>query len=289
MDFSTSALSSRAMSAFPISIGTSLALESIFAPMQAPYDPERPIPQKVNISSYDSLWVNLMTLYRNIIGALEKGGDERVMAGDLSDTMEFEVDLIKRLVQEATFGKTRVVFYASSYKDLARHHPHAKLREATTDKQKQYQHLMELTLNTFVKGQVKSDSIELFDRKLKPKRRDKTLIMTNYAYDLLSHPEFESLDLIESHTGVLKGRGLWYTKFSNSKELMRIPFNVAFLQVFGDSQTFAAMPIKLREQVMALADQYNWHAFTTKDRLLLGFADMPDKFAGMTLKQMLSE
>jgi hypothetical protein len=289
MDISTSALSNRTMSAFPISIGTSLALESLFVGERPTYDPAREIPQHIDINEYTCFWVNLLTLYRNIIGSLQKDGAERVMAGDLWETLEFEVDLIKRVVDESSFGKTKAMFYFSQYENLDKHHPFATLRKATTEKQKQYERLMELSVNSYLKNLRQSDHIKTFKRKLQPDVREKALILTHCAYDLLSHPAFEKLDLIESHTGVRKGISLWYTKFANSKNLMRIPFNACFLQVFGDSQHFHPMAIKLREQVLALADEYNWSAMTTKDRLIFSFETLRDPHTSGVLKNMLSE
>jgi len=47
-------LASRTVSAFPISIGTSLAFESVFFPRQPSYDPERQIPNRVEVTQYQS-------------------------------------------------------------------------------------------------------------------------------------------------------------------------------------------------------------------------------------------
>lgn len=288
MTISTSALSERTMSAFPISIATSLALETLFEGIQPPYDPERIVPQRVELKNYNTFWINLMTLFRNIVGALPKGGEDAVMAGDLSDTLQFEADFIRKLVSDNTLGATKVMFYACNYKHLQSVHPHAKLRTPVTEKQKAYRDLIELTLRDYIKQQPKDGDSKLFDLHLKPKDKDVSLILTHFAYDLLSHREFDELDLIESHTGVLKKRPSWQTKLLNGKDLM-LPFNACTLQVFGDSHTFSPQPIKLREQVIELSKKYGWHGATTKDRMVFGFNSMSDQFAASVLKAMLSE
>lgn len=290
MTMGTSALSNRTMSAFPCSIATSLALESMFEGVQPPYDPLREIPQRIEVSDYSVCWINLMTLFRNIIGALPPKEEAGVMAGEVSDVLQFEVDLIRQLINQATQGQTKAVFYASNYKKLEQKHPHAKLRTPQTEKQKQYKNLMELTLDDYFKQQPKGGDSRLFDLHLKPKPGEdkKCLILTHFAYDLLSEGEFEELDLIESHTGVLKKRSMWHTKLLNGKDLM-IPLNACTLQVFGDSHTFSPQPMKLREQVVELSKKFRWHGATTKDRLIFSFNAMNDKFAAMVLKDMLSE
>lgn len=66
------AIDARTVSAFPLSVGTSLALESVFNGVQEPIDPNRVIPQKVEINNYDAFWINVGTLFRNLYNALNK-------------------------------------------------------------------------------------------------------------------------------------------------------------------------------------------------------------------------
>ncbi len=62
-----SVLAERTVSAFPLSIGTSLAFESLFDGRQAPYDNERELPSRINIDDYKIFLINVGTLIRNII------------------------------------------------------------------------------------------------------------------------------------------------------------------------------------------------------------------------------
>jgi hypothetical protein len=264
-----------------------LALESIFEWKQKPYDPERKIPQKININSYDEMWINLLTLFRNILGSLGPGEANRVFAADIASVMSYEIENITQLIKDESGGKVRPVFYASNYRGLEKHYPNAKIRVDSTPKQKIYTALMQDSLNAFIKMQKKSESIVLFDLYLTAKEKKKTLILTNYAIDLLSHSAFSELDLIESHTGILKSRALWNTKMSNGSELARIPFNKCFLQVFGDSQTFSPLDKKLRDEVLEVADKYSWNPLTTRDRILLGISSMKNPYFRDLLKSML--
>lgn len=287
-DFSTGALANRAMSSFPVSIGTSLAMESLFQPMQQAYDPERVLPPKLDIGDYKVFWVNLLTLFRNLMGSLDADGQRKVMAADLSDTLEFEVDLISRLVEEESMGRCATVFYVSDYADLKKAHKHAIVREHKTDKQRQYHAIMEITLRDFFKKQVKSEKFQHFTRLIDPKEKKKTLILTHYAYDLLAAPKFETLDLLESHTGVKKGPASWHTKL-NGKDLARMPFNSLTLQVFGDSQTFSPQPIKARQNLIDLAEEYQWQPLITRDRIRTCLGFMKDVYTAQIFKEMLAE
>lgn len=287
MTISTEALSNRTMSSFPISIGTSLCLESLGKGPNPYYDPEREIPNNIQITDYEEIWINLFTLFRNITSALEKDGFNRVMPHDLKDTLESEVEIIKAIIEQMSFGQTKAIFYASDYSNLNKHYPFASLRVDTTDRQKVFTSLLTNTINLYYKSQVKSDSLLHFNLKLKPKKASKAIIITNYAFDLLSHSEFTSLDLLESHTGILKNRSLWYTKFQNGKMLARIPFNEMFLQVFGDSQLFHPMDRKLREAVLEVSEKNNWASNTTRDRIKLGIDQIQNPYFKAVLKDLM--
>jgi len=287
MSISASAIASRTMSAYPVSIGTSLALESLGDGPNPPYDPEREIPDRIDLTYYDEVWLNLHCLFRNIMGSLDPVGANSVLPGDLADTLEFEVDLIRKLVNESTYGKTNTIVYASDYAGLERKYPHARLRKGTTDKQRIYTALLVNTLNVYLKGQVKSNSLLHFHLEIKPKKTSKALILTNYAIDLLNHHRFKELNLLESHTGVLKSLSAFNTKYTGGKDLIRIPFNAAMLQVFGDSTTFHQWPKATRLEVLELADKYEWNALTTNDRLKYSISNMSDGYAAKLLLNML--
>lgn len=284
-----SALEQRAVSAFPLSIGTALALESIMDGIQPPYDPQREIPARINLNQYAEFWVNIETLHRNIIGAVPSDVQKGLLAGEIIEVMVEEAGLIKELIENHTHGQTKVVFYRNLQKGLAKAHPHARLKKPKTDNQIAADSLLERCCEIFFKHHKGHGDYRVFDRLLTPLGKPKTLIITHQAYDLLSDKNFDVLDLLESHTGVLKKKSLWYTKLHGGKDLVRIPLNACTMQVFGDSVTFAPQPTPLRAQVVELSEKFEWHALTTKDRLRFSFDTMRDRFAAEVLKEMLSE
>lgn len=290
MLISSSALQERTVSAFPISIGTSLALESIMDGVQPPYDPERVIPDRIDLKHYDEFWINIETLFRNIMGSVPTAVQRGLMNGEILEVMLAETELIKELVLNHTQGKVQVVLYRNEQSGLESAHPYAILHKPSTTRQIDFANTCEKVCVHFIKNlKDKQQEVQRFHRKLIPKGKPKALILTHQAYDLLSVKNFTELDLLESHTGMLKKRSLWYTKLKNGKELSRIPVNACTMQVFGDSTTFAPQPAALRQQVLELAEKFNWHALTTEDRLRMSFDTMTDAFAAMVLKKMLRE
>ena len=286
---STQALIHRTTSSFPLSIGTALAFESLFDGSKAPYDPDRVKPERVSLDSYDTIWINVATLYRNILGSVESQVAPTLMAGDILDVMIEELDIIRDIVRTHTNDRVKVVFYRSLYEGLKRAHPQARLRVDNTAKQTDYTAQLTAVLNQLYKAHRKELDLHEFARGLEPKATTRALVITHIAYDLLSYKAFPKLDLLESHTGVLKTRVSWYTKLVSGKELTRIPFNACMMQVFGDSQTFHPMPIATRRAVMDLSNQYQWHALSTQDRLRFCFDTLQDRGLAESLKAMLNE
>lgn len=284
----TSALAARTMGSYPISIGTALALESINMGPNQPYDQAREIPNHVKLSGYAEFWVNLLTLFRNIVGAVPTEDFYKLTAKDVADVLMHEVELIAEIIQQESGGKTQPVFYSSAYAGMMKRYKHALLRSDHTGRQKHYTELMVDSINEFYRQQGKSPFQRHFTCDIEAKGKPLALILTNYAYDLVNYPEFAVLDLLESHTGVLKPRSLWYTKYHSGKNLMRIPFNRGFLQVFGDSNTFSPHAKILRDAVMALAERYQWNHTTTRDRIMMGINQLSSQADKMLLKEMFS-
>jgi hypothetical protein len=288
---STDPLSNRAVSAFPISVATSLALESIFKGPNPCIDPERVIPQQVDINKYDEFYVNLSTLFRNIVTALSKEDYLRVGVKGLKDTLAFEMEMIESIFKNEGYNKVKVIFYACQYKSALSvlKHPHAQFRSVTTEKQKEYKRLHDDTLSTFLKSNNSSDRLKIFDSEIKPLHSPKALILTHIPYDLLSYKNFQSLDLIESHTGVLKNKHQWYTKYHDGKALNNIPFLCGFLQVFGDSEFYKPFDIRVRKSILELANENRWSQITTLPKIIQNLDSMKDHYTKEILKKMLHE
>ena len=172
----------RAMSGFPVSIGTSLALESLFPPMQAPYDPKREIPQEVNINDYQTFFVNLSTLFRNMIAAVSKEAFLSAKPGLFASTLEEEIEVIENLFQVNAQGVCKPIFYYSTYDELHRINAAGfSLREPGSDAQKFYHAQYENTIKVLNKH---SDKIHHFKDAVFQNEYENALILTHQPYDL---------------------------------------------------------------------------------------------------------
>lgn len=283
-----SIISGRTTSAFPISVGTSLALESAIISSDRPsIDPERKIPQKVNLTDYDEVWINISTLFRNLYGSLTKDDSKRVHPRELADGLIEEIEFIRNLISSETLNKTRVIFYICQYKDLNRKYPHAFLRSDNTELQKVYRVLHDNSIQLCLNSIGKVDYIKIFNSELETANYKLALIITHIAHDLLSYTNFRDLHLLESHTGVLKKQHNWHTKYVEGKSLTMLPFNKTLLQIFGDSEHFRPFPISVRKKILEVAEKYKWTPATTKDKIKYGIDSILDPLTREILLKLM--
>lgn len=284
-----SIISGRDTSAFPISVGTSLALESAIVSNRPSIDPDRKIPQKINLVDYDELWINIGTLFRNLVSSLTKDDSSRVHPSEIAAGLLNEIEIIKDIVAEDTFNKVKVVFYVCEYRDITNSKlKHAILRSDNTANQQLYRSNYVKSIQEVINKLGKTnDPPRLFNSEIKTTSYKKAIIITHIAYDLLSAKNFRELHLLESHTGVLKKSHQFNTKYYDGKKYPMMPFNLGLLQVFGDSEHFRPFPIKVRDLVVDIANQYKWTPATTDDKLKYSISNIKDHYTREILRDML--
>ena len=278
----TDLMSSRTIGQFPLSIATSLAMEAAFG-----IYPDRP-ETKEPILKYDTLWVNVRTIFRNIMGSLEKEFADRVTPPMLANTLNEEMMFINDVIKERTNNATTVVFYYSNYIDIEKHFKHGVVRMDNTPKQKEYTALHNQTIKILLDSN-EHIGIKIFNLELHGNHKDlNALIITHYAIDLLSDHIFKKLTLLESHTGHFKEKSQWNSKFSGDTKLLnQIPFNSCFIRIFGDDTTFRPFTIKTRNDIIEIAKKYNWSSVSTKDKIRYGIQQLMNPYEKEIILSML--
>ena len=266
-------LARRTTGGFALSIGTSLAFESLFEARQAPYDADRIIPQKIDVRHYNEIWINLATLFRNIVGALEDKNDyPKLSPWDLAHAVVFEIEMIISLMQNEGHGLCKPIFYYCEYNSLyKRHFPSAvRFREDRTDGQRHNTYTLTKTMTSLFDN-IQGGEVYKLDSELIPKKPSNAIILSHMPYDLLSHGNFKRLELLESHTGKLKGRNLWYSKFYSvgQEQLNTLPFIRQFLFLFGDHVMFQPTDIRFRKLLLEISRNRRWTPLTTESKVRL--------------------
>lgn len=276
-----SLIAARTTSAFPVSIGTSLALESAFFSGGEPYDKTRVIPQVINLNKYQELWLNISTLFRNVHSSLSSQDAERVSFTDYATALWEEMEFIHKLVATDTQERLKVKFYVANYSHLKGIKDGSLLREQSTPKQIHYKfmhdHAIKAVLQHASKAQAFSGlDVKVFDRYVYPDAHPAVLIMTHMPYDLVKFSKFSKLELLESHTGIVKNRSGWYTKLGGQAMNPRIPFGERMLKTYGDAHMFRPQSFKVKEAVSETAKAKRWTWMTTDEKMRHDLKSIPD-------------
>lgn len=265
-----------------MNIATSLAIESLLN-----IHPERSWP-KAPYLEYDQIWVNAKTLLRNILSSFPKEIDPYLVPGYLAELMHDEWDNIRHTLSETT--KLEPVLYVSNYADIERRYRSdiTPIRRDSTEKQKAAKERNDKALAIAMKTWT-SDDIKIFTTDVTGDLGIRAIMLTHIPYDLIHYRTFGELDLLESHTGMVKNRSLWYTKFLNGKDLAVIPFTIYFLRIFGDKEMFSPMDIKLRRALVELGTKYNWTALTTDSRVRMCVSFMKNPYFEALIRDLMAK
>lgn len=239
-------LVNRAMSGFPVSIGTGLALETVFQPTQEVIDESREVIKIKDLSQYTLYVFNLSTLLRNLISTLPSKELFRIPRKDILKTLEDEMDFITGHFDAQSI---EVKFYVHTYKFVKDVYKDPKyLRKPNTDQQHLIENIMEYCLEKL----KKEDSVSTFNKDITYEKEDSVLLFTHVPFDLLSHGRFMKLDLLESHTGLIKTRKDWWSKYYPipREDMSFVPFHEYSLSVFGDKIMFKPAPLAERKVLL---------------------------------------
>ena len=238
-------LLNRPQSGFPVSIGTGLALETLFTPIQEVYDETRQVNNLPDLSVYSIYIFNISTLLRNLISSIKYKDLITIPKKDILETLLEEIDFLTNFFIN---NDVTIKFYINNYNFVKETYKDGdKLRKATTDKQIIIDNIFSYCLDKI----KKEDDVELFTKDIKYDRTDRGLIFTHVPFDLLSYNNFIKLDLLESHTGIIKTRKDWNTKYYPipNKDMSFLPFMEYLLVCFGDHVMFKPDPLDKRLKV----------------------------------------
>lgn len=285
---SSEAIAMRVTSAANVSVGTSLALETII-PHWPVFDPARVAPPKVSLHSYTRVYFNLMTLLRNIHNAIPREVRDDVKAQNLGEVLAEEAWEVASAVQSSSAGACQGIIYYPTYLGLSIKYPMGKLRVPTTPKQKAIHSLFEAAAEVAAKILETNHkaNFKRFKVDLEPGSFGSTLLVTHFPVDLLSEHRFGKCELLESHTGVVKKKNMWYTKLFGGKNYPNMPFNALTLQVLGDDHQFHPWEAKVKNALVEMSKQNRWSWATTKTKMALDIRGHPDALFAARLISLL--
>jgi len=250
----------RTVTSLGISIGTGLALETLFRdkklgdkPKLEIYDPKRKLPKAVNPDDYQTHIYNIYTLFRNVIGSIkynvkdELAGDSRV-----HDQLLNDMYLLIELYNNTTAD---IAFYLPDYASIY----------ARFDRGKKGSVYAPYSVHSFIESNIKrlafpGTVIKGKPTGLLPRTAGKILLLSHYTIDLLSVKNIPDLSLLESHTGKIKTKVEFGTKYHpiGKRDLTHLPINPKLLYMLGDKTIVRPYDIKDRRAIYEISIVKHW-------------------------------
>lgn len=280
----------RATSGFPLSMGTSLAFESLFPPRQPTIDPERKF-EPISIANYDQMWINVATLLRNAFNASEKTALEKVNPRHAVMVIENEMEIIRSLLQQEGGGTCLPQFYACTYDRLTNgSYGRAVVhRPANTAHAQQFEAVLRLVVKELKRNHrdfyVRDDSLD-------PDIKCRGLVLTHGTIELIKRRQFVNLDLLESHTGKLKPHTEWNSKYYPVPQfdMSMLPWQRMLVLALGDRHYVKPMDIKIRRLIMEIAQTKRWTPHTTAEKIRNDInVGVKDPLLSKTLQNLVAE
>lgn len=251
----------RQVTSFGLSIGTGLMLESALEPTESRIDDDRVIPVTIDLNDYKKHYYNIFTLARNIVNSIS---DKRVKDGlmnntKLMDLVMEEVEVIASLYQEV---KCTPILFIPDYTKL--------YKSMNVDKEAKLSS-KDYLLQQYVLSSLKKKSYDVSmdvhhgTYLLKPDSAP-TLITTHIPVDLLNYNKVPNLKLLESHTGKLKDKHMWYSKLHpiGKNPLNIFPFIEELVFILGDKNVSQPMKLSIRRLLHTYGTERKWSTFTSR-------------------------
>jgi len=245
-------LNKDAISTIGVNIATGIIVESI-------------IESKLN-NKYSNWYVNIDTLIKNYLSCLDGDTSKRISIMKLNKnqiTKEIATE-IAILNDKLNSLDIKLYIYRCNYKKVK--DIYKNWREL--DSFKGYKYTLFKTIEDIYNLIKDNDIIHKGNYIVKiPK---KTLLTTHYSVDIFNIIKDDTSALIESHTGELKTKNKYYTKFYKlpNKDMSVIPFTQRMLYIMGDKYFIKPLNIKLRNLIYDLALKNKWRYNTIENKWL---------------------
>ena len=233
-------------SSFGVNVGTGLMIESALTPTTDRIDEDRIIPAKVDLKNYDIWYINLHSFIVNVISSYDKDTVDIILKGNKSaidmvtnkvvDEMEILVNIIP----------IKIIFFYLAY---PKYKQYLNVIDNTTKSGKIYNTALKIvkilkadsyTQSGLLSVNTKSILMVEENSNVIKNKNSKGLMTTSNTIDLI-----HGMPLLEFHTGVLKGRNLFYTKLKTKDA---IPFEEVLLVSLGDKKGLIKSTLSLKEK-----------------------------------------
>lgn len=251
----------RELGDLPLSVGTSLAFQSLMGT-----HPDNPrLPRQAR--QIEGIWINLRTLVRNVLDALTREQLDSLtsMTQPARWVVEELAQLGEVMAQLPTTPKWTV--YVTRLDDLKWQYPAASFKTPNTRLQHLRQDRERIILDLVKEYEAQLPVPVMWIKRQPPVTQQRAALLTHHPHELLWRGQFQELMLLESYTGRLKLPKEWPSKLHTLKKDIGMPFNAITLQIFGDGSLFHQAPRAIRDDVIRVAQLRRWSPVTTEMKL----------------------
>ncbi len=254
-----------------VSVGLGLMLETFFEPTTARIDDSRVV-SKIDVNKYKIHYFNIYTMLRNIISAISSTEIKKMVLTDkavskyLLDTLLTELEIVNDIYSTCT---CKPVVYVQDYGKVYDNIENAVTVSSMNDNKAHMQNIFDKVVKEFSKLQYTPMESIYVKCKL-PSSSEYTLITTHIAFDLLNVKYIRKLSLIESHTGVIKDKSKFNTKYhaiGSKFDKTMFPFTEQLFYILGDNNLIKPMKFKVRAELCNIAMEKKWTSFTSEERV----------------------
>lgn len=247
-----------------LSIGTHLAMESIFFNKIKLYDETRVIPNKIDVTKYSLHMFNILTLLRNILNSYVYNDKIEILSKD-PEVKSILLDEIFTLDHIYKMFDFKAIIYFPDYK--------VPIKSLNVNKEypNNNQWTMYTLLSKYIEDLLRDEEIKQYVKvtdHILPKVDDRKpfILTTSYSLDYLNKGNY---DLLESHTGVLKSRDKFGGKYHSigKLDLDSLPMVEELYFVLGDSSLVRPLDLKTRRLVHQLSIDKKWTYRTTGEKV----------------------
>lgn len=243
-----------------ISIGTGLALETLFD--VEIFDKARKRPKRIDPTDYPTHIYNIYTLYRNVLSSIKYKDKEILVSNKLvKEQLLNDMYLLIDLYNDTGI---ELIFYLPDYTLL--HKKYIKGKDPTA--------YTPYVTHSFIAENIKrlvfpGVVCRGTTHSTLPRMPKKVLLLSHFTIDLLDAKNIPNLHLLESHTGKIKTKLEWGSKYHpiGKRDLSMLPMNSRLLYMFGDKSLVKPMPILDRRGLYELIMTQNWTPNTSNDRV----------------------
>jgi len=270
-------LDSEAISSFNCNIASGIILESVSL-----FKEEN---KNNKLSKPDKIWFNGLTLFRNYVECWLGPTTSKINILKDNTGIKNSIDLFlldtEYLLNACAHSNLEPIIYIPDYSYLEKKWPLWK----SADKLSAIKYHIYLVWLKAIKPLINTYPGAATRTTFRLPKIKNAYLVTHLAQDLLNFVDRKDVFLAESHTGEIKDKTLWYTKYKkySNKEMSIFPFNEFLLRILGDNWFLGSEKPSFKKWLYNIALRYKWNPYTTTQRIMLTMIQK-DPILGKKLK-----